>query len=105
MKNGARSHPEWVRGLKPYTHHITDGEGESHPEWVRGLKLRRVRSPRKGCRVAPRVGAWIETKPPTEEVINRYVAPRVGAWIETLGNAKELGVEGVAPRVGAWIET
>jgi len=34
--------------------------------------------------VAPRVGAWIETRrlPPRREPVN--VAPRVGAWIETL---------------------
>ena len=33
------------------------------------------------------------------------VAPRVGAWIETrgLGNLRRIQV--VAPRVGAWIET
>ena len=36
--SNAKSHPEWVRGLK---HHATDErttDTGSHPEWVRGLK-------------------------------------------------------------------
>ena len=35
-------------------------------------------------KVAPRVGAWIETEDGTESLPNTAdVAPRVGAWIET----------------------
>ena len=34
-------------------------------------------------RVAPRVGAWIETKRTTPISTVKAVAPRVGAWIET----------------------
>ena len=35
------------------------------------------------------------------------VAPRVGAWIETRGTSERwyVAVYQVAPRVGAWIET
>ena len=33
--------------------------------------------------VAPRVGAWIETRFPLRNSAALYVAPRVGAWIET----------------------
>ena len=33
------------------------------------------------------------------------VAPRVGAWIETKLNLNNLNLNLVAPRVGAWIET
>ena len=33
------------------------------------------------------------------------VAPRVGAWIETHSNPRSRGFPPVAPRVGAWIET
>ena len=33
------------------------------------------------------------------------VAPCVGAWIETFSNGKDSGVMLVAPCVGAWIET
>ncbi len=56
-------------------------------------------------RVAPRVGAWIETI-----ILNKHrklntVAPRVGAWIETLIRLIKLYLFCVAPRVGAWIET
>ena len=78
-------------------------------------------------RVAPRVGAWIEThlcryavdRPMSHPVWVRglklvkrlgvvefvVVAPRVGAWIETERGLQGLLVQGVAPRVGAWIET
>ena len=78
--------------------------------------------------VAPRVGAWIETKggggyrvfPEShpvwvrglkpDQMVERFktseVAPRVGAWIET-ASAYHIHIENhvVAPRVGAWIET
>ena len=56
-------------------------------------------------RVAPRVGAWIETKGRCPLAVGDSVAPRVGAWIETYDNDL-LTISGtVAPRVGAWIET
>jgi len=35
-------------------------------------------------KVAPRVGAWIETRAMAFSVLLISVAPRVGAWIETL---------------------
>ena len=100
----------------------------SHPVWVRGLKHELLRSFPLKKKVAPRVGAWIET--PTNWYIfkSNSVAPRVGAWIETLTSLLDLNswhqshpvwVRGlkltcflylvldfvVAPRVGAWIET
>ena len=79
-------------------------------------------------KVAPRVGAWIETKPRmTRSIIDNKshpvwvrglkqpsfiwpyslsgVAPRVGAWIETNFAAFFDLSQAVAPRVGAWIET
>ena len=56
-----RSHPTWVRGLKQ----IFDDEKKvllpSHPTWVRGLKLKRQYKTKRTVRVAPYVGAWIET--------------------------------------------
>ena len=75
----------------------------SHPVWVRGLK-------HFGCVfffsvhfVAPRVGAWIETRVAKSLLQSTRVAPRVGAWIETpllsLYNAQQF----VAPRVDAKI--
>ena len=39
-------------------------------------------------RVAPRVGAWIETVWTCGAVAQRSVAPRVGAWIETSSTRK-----------------
>ena len=55
------SHPVWVRGLKQnkvMKHTILR---KSHPVWVRGLKHNCTCSRLHRGRVAPRVGAWIET--------------------------------------------
>ena len=79
-------------------------------------------------RVAPLVGAWIETNAslnvhpmfsasrplwarglkPAEQVKlihPKKVAPLVGAWIETAGQQSQGQQSQVAPLVGAWIET
>ena len=99
----------------------------SHPVWVRGLKQLAVVHQPVDLRVAPRVGAWIETPIPrpldpkreSRPVwvrgmkrlkgvvipVVREVAPRVGAWIETRHDLRLLKKYCVAPRVGAWIET
>ena len=59
--------------------------------WVRGLKPPR-RSYVSRLRVAPYVGAWIETT--ILKVLRRYslVAPYVGAWIETPAQNSQLAV-------------
>ena len=62
-----------------------------------------VGSPMLGC-VAPRAGAWIETRP-TMLAIDLLVAPRAGAWIETSSAIGADRSRQVAPRAGAWIET
>ena len=54
----------------------------SHPTWVRGLKPQRVEVDEL-CTVAPYVGAWIETLRVTTCGCGGVVAPYVGAWIET----------------------
>ena len=56
------SHPEWVRGLKLTTDNPLLRDSLSHPEWVRGLKHIQPMRRRLRRKVAPRVGAWIETK-------------------------------------------
>ena len=33
-----KSHPTWVRGLKPFGMLYQVGKDKSHPTWVRGLK-------------------------------------------------------------------
>ena len=55
------SHPMWVRGLKLMHKWLVLMHKESHPMWVRGLKLVRKRFDTIDWRVAPHVGAWIET--------------------------------------------
>ena len=81
----------------------------------------------KRTKVAPLVGAWIETLNHETQEMCYSVAPLVGAWIETpkgdIGHMSDLShpswVRGlkrgfrindvrhfvVAPLVGAWIET
>ena len=52
----------WVRGLKQVQFQEETFVYESHPMWVRGLKLNAVISASKEAKVAPHVGAWIETE-------------------------------------------
>ena len=73
--------------------------------WVRGLKLPMILLTNLAPLVAPRVGAWIETKMYIQSLGNTKVAPRVGAWIETSFKVYPSVLNNVAPRVGAWIET
>ena len=56
-------------------------------------------------RVAPLVGAWIETPYVGVHSRTHRVAPLVGAWIETSAIGYNLNPSDVAPLVGAWIET
>jgi len=55
--------------------------------------------------IAPRVGAWIETRMSWGLTGKSRIAPRVGAWIETFMNIPASPSNLIAPRVGAWIET
>ena len=75
----------------------------SRPAWARGLKLF-VTFGYFGSRVAPRVGAWIETV--KLAAVNGYATSRP-AWARGLKHKSNamLGRYLVAPRVGAWIET
>ena len=59
----------------------------------------------KDVRVAPYVGAWIETTMLRMLSDEYIVAPYVGAWIETVEDLALLKKLKVAPYVGAWIET
>ena len=59
----------------------------------------------KSLKVAPYVGAWIETALSSIFHLGKLVAPYVGAWIETLIDSKAIYEPIVAPYVGAWIET
>ena len=58
---GLRSHPVWVRGLKHNNIPKTEASYRSHPVWVRGLKHIKKFKSTTYDKVAPRVGAWIET--------------------------------------------
>ena len=102
-------------------------ESKSLPMRERGLKRIRIRGRVIRIRVAPHVGAWIETPCRTGTTRPDAVAPRVGAWIETqvVGELRfqreslpvwERGLKllilevvytliPVAPHVGAWVET
>ena len=61
--------------------------------------------PKRQQRVAPRVGAWIETLVDPQHVKELVVAPRVGAWIETsngglpeaMGKSRPVWARGLKP--------
>ena len=79
------SRPVWARGLKLSYLTVCFVPIMSRPVWARGLKPMPLRLHLLVNIVAPRVGAWIETRF-IDDYINDYdVAPRVGAWIETSG--------------------
>ena len=77
----------------------------SHPSWVRGLKRNNRTNQTKARKVAPLVGAWIETASYILVLQVISVAPLVGAWIETSKARISRQTLVVAPLVGAWIET
>ena len=81
------SHPVRVRGLKLVTHVDGVNPEKSHPVRVRGLKHSST-AKRLLNQVAPRAGAWIETRLLNPANIDAFVAPRAGAWIETLYTSK-----------------
>ena len=51
-----RSHPTWVRGLKPAMYHRVGRYHKSHPTWVRGLKQTMQRSVRRALQSHP---TWV----------------------------------------------
>ena len=76
---------------------------------VRGRGSKHSRAHRRAMvpAVAPRAGAWIETRAIAQRcAVAGDVAPRAGAWIETPCGAHAVALRmTVAPRAGAWIET
>ena len=81
------------------------GYRSSLPVRERGLKHIRIMQRRQAGSVAPRAGAWIETRDVRIAKITEAVAPRAGAWIETFIRCSPPIAARVAPRAGAWIET
>ncbi len=71
--------------------------------WVRGLKRRLLTPSRYQKKVAPHVGAWIETGIAKSKSHSRDVAPHVGAWIETFFVETCRTYKQVAPNVGACV--
>ena len=70
----------WIETIKD---ELLKSKVKSHPVWVRGLKPVFIEPFECIHKVAPRVGAWIETPRSSLPVSAAVVAPRVGAWIET----------------------
>ncbi len=58
---GLRSRPSWARGLKLDRAGVRVHQTLSRPSWARGLKPRGRRARPAPPRVAPFMGAWIET--------------------------------------------
>ena len=78
-----KSLPARERGLKhPVVSDPTDPKG-SLPARERGLKQEIGIESILLAIVAPRTGAWIETRRPGGFGWRGWVAPRTGAWIET----------------------
>ncbi len=95
----------WARGLKRYCNFKQRKRYESRLPWARGLKLFPRATPISSERVAPPVGAWVETGCIPLSLWFVAVAPPVGAWVETMNCPSALYSCKVAPPVGAWVET
>ena len=78
-----RSLPARERGSKQRMACAQRTERPSLPARERGSKPGRARDHGRAERVAPRAGAWIETRPIHPRSPPAAVAPRAGAWIET----------------------
>ena len=72
--------------------------------WVRGLKLGNALKSKQADKVAPYVGAWIETVVEVGSVSRLTSHPM---WVRGLkrGSIGKVTFRMVAPYVGAWIET
>jgi len=62
------SRPAWARGLKLIKGRLQIITSMSRPAWARGLKHVTVSLQQRAGNVAPRVGAWIETRDPNKEL-------------------------------------
>ena len=78
----------------------------SHPVRVRGLKRFHLQRWRLALPVAPRAGAWIETKRLEEQVASCYMSHPVRVrGLKHVFTLNSEGIKLVAPRAGARIET
>ena len=89
---GVLSHLVEVRGLKHIWKLARLEKIRSHLVEMRGLKRIPIKRDGQRQKVAPRRGAWIETKMRVINGIFSVVAPRRGAWIETLRIGSKHGV-------------
>ena len=83
LSRAETSHPVWVRGLKQKFCVMSELSDRSHPVWVRGLKLLFLRFCLRLLKSHP---VWVRGLKRFDFYNLNYlieVAPRVGAWIET----------------------
>ena len=67
MSKSVKSHPMWVRGLKPVPEFDNNGFEGSHPMWVRGLKLRLGK---RTCLAIQSHPMWVRgLKPLTQHIV------------------------------------
>ena len=79
-----KSHPTWVRGLKPLAYENGIVNPLSHPTWVRGLKL--IKQLHE-CFYYMSHPTWVRGLKHFQLLFHFHtlkVAPYVGAWIETV---------------------
>ena len=77
------SHPTWVRGLKHALNIYAVYIDMSHPTWVRGLKLNARRPEYRAELSHPTWVRGLKLPLQSQRAQNPAVAPHVGAWIET----------------------
>ena len=81
------------------------GENGRAPRGRVDRNFHKIDEPNKRSRRAPRGRVDRNALVPVADAASLRVAPPVGAWIETTGKREQPEVDRVAPPVGAWIET
>jgi len=100
----AMSRPVRARGLKLAPYELLNGY-RSRPVRARGLKPDITLSPEEQLEVAPRAGAWIETRLAQGCSVTLPSRPVRARGLKQRAGCDGARSPGVAPRAGAWIET
>ena len=86
-----RSRLSWARGSKLPKPDDNFRYSKSRLSWARGSKHLKGSTAFKVYKVAPFMGAWIETMVCRKMCSGRMVAPFMGAWIETFWPKRNSG--------------
>ena len=83
MRGKTVSRPAWARGLKLIDGYMNFSGFLSRPAWARGLKRQKLDRAIRWVMSRPAWARGLKLDDGAPVIEARRVAPRVGAWIET----------------------